>query len=824
VIFDLARTSAAACLLALLFAGCSAEAPTCGSDADCATGFSCIESACTPIAGCGAGRVSCSADGECSSKRCVSGCCAAACASALDCRETEACRAGVCEQVEFPCNGAADCSATSDKPYCMLAKSRCVACILSTDCPTGKVCNEENRCALPPGQCDAQTPCKAGEKCLSSGLCSSTTECATNADCAAPRAICGAGGQCVECGLDAQCGSGKRCLSGSCVPLQNGCLADGDCISGHCRTADRTCVSCLTREHCGPLQQCSDNSCVSGPCASDAECAQVDGGRNPRCVSGSCRSCTGDADCAGATPRCRTTDNACVACLANDDCFDGESCSNSVCVVRSGVGVPCGGLACPAGLTCVPEATGSFCRAPCSLSAPRCPASQLCGLVGFDTAGTPEGACRPATGAAVGALCNESTTPCRPDLVCLLDAPNGVRHCHATCTVGAAPPTCTTPEVCQPVVKKDARNVPRTFGACLPDTNIQDPCQVDAGCGAGKICGAAPNPASPLVVQNICNWTTGTAETAAACTQDGQCKSNLCLPSAPNGLRVTGATTASGYCQGACSADGDCPALLGAAQGRCVDIEIPWSDATGQSTSQGVASCVPPCTSEAVCQTNDSCVLAANHAGTAWAATCTRGNDAARGKWGGSTCKSDAECWSGSCLRFGTNGTDGFCLGVCRQGSTGDCKSPGECAPHGVLRAVSAGPDGLSGTSDDLRDVAPICWGRTCLRDADCAGQSADATKPRACAPRDDPRNPGKDLLLSCLPREGASGAGAACTANTDCATGMCLGWTQATSTKRACFGGCTISADCAAGSTCTTRLLYSGSTTQLSLCVPTFP
>lgn len=92
---------------------------------------------------------------------------------------------------------------------CLLAERRCVECVLSDDCPPGRLCNA-NRCV---SGCNPARPCPTGEACCS-GMC---TDLMSNA------------GACGACGTS--CGSGEACCRGSCT----GVLGDvGNC--GGCGT------------------------------------------------------------------------------------------------------------------------------------------------------------------------------------------------------------------------------------------------------------------------------------------------------------------------------------------------------------------------------------------------------------------------------------------------------------------------------------------------------------------------------------------------------------------------------------------------------------
>lgn len=804
------------------------------------------------------------------------------CLQNLDCAAGSTCGADqACHPGPTRCSHDADCTAGGPAPHCDPQSGRCVGCVFDTDCatdgtrrcnvarsceqvPVSTRCHDDagcatsaagHRCRLGDGACvpciaDADCP---GQRCLSDNSCGAANGCAASADCGQPTKVCRANDRtCVECAADGDC-PGGRCSQSLCVAAA-GCAVEADCAASqaHCRASDRTCVECLTRDQCGPLRQCLAAACAAGPCATDGECLLVDPGK-PRCSGGACVACLqdsqcgsgrvcrqnacvvagcgGDADCANtpATPTCRTDTRSCVACLADAGCPSGYGCTVNACAALPGLDGPCGANAtCPAPLTCIQSSNTTIaCRAPCDPLSPRCAAGSRCGLSGFDAQGRPTGACLPAGGGEAGAACSSSSR-CQPDLSCLYDAAtSGI--CRRACDLASPGATCPAPDACQPLVRLDAAGIPRAFGVCFPDTHYLDPCGTDASCDPGQVCSAGPDGHAPTALRDVCDWPVGARAATAACDADADCASGFCLAGAPSGFGSTNNATA-GYCQGGCTTDQDCPSQNGRA-GACANYPFSWANAQGQATVQPVATCVVQCKGEVNCRTDASCLPVPDLKGTAWVARCRPGNTASRSRWGGASCGADADCWSGTCLQFGSNTTDGLCLGVCDPAGSGDCGAPGECAPNGVLRTLP-GPDGSYGTADDVSARSPLCWGRTCLKDADCAGQSADAAKPRVCGADVDPRNH-SDILLTCSPREGAKRGGAACAADTECASDWCVSWTKGGATQKRCFGACQgasgqPSADCTstgpAPTICSTQKLNALATSDISVCVPVFP
>lgn len=748
---------------------------TCGSASSCASNVDCS----SPKGVCGAGGL------------CVE------CTESVQCGTGKRCSQGLCIAESTGCAIDGDCSGTT--PKCRTSDRTCVGCLVRSDCGDLQACNQ-NRC--------------------SAGPCTSNPECA-RVDATKP--ICNPnGGACVECTQTSQCGQYEVCTANVCV--LTGCGSDAECggTTPKCR-ADRQCVTCLQESDCGPLKTCNgQNQCVAGPCESNAECASVDATKGICATSGSCVQCTADAqcpgtgkvcrtnrcvaahcgsdaDCDGTTPRCETGTGACVGCVTDSHCSAGQRCNASrTCETIPGLGQPCDGNgACPAGLDCITDGVDDTCRLPCDVYAPRCATGQVCTHVGWDGA-RPEGSCIPTDGGTgPGGVCAR-TTDCREDLVCVYDTANSGR-CRAMCDP-ASTTGCASPNKCQPLVDLDDNNVPRSFGACFPDTTYLDGCGDDTACGTGLVCSVLPDPRAPTQLENICHWPTGTKTGIAGCDDGDECRSGLCVWSNPSNYN----SGWDGHCQKACDDDADCPATPSRA-GACASVRLPWYDESGNVAYHDVNTCVPQCTSELNCGGNDTCGVLPNATGTQWVTRCWPApNDA--GPLGGARCASDTDCWSGVCMKFGSNTTDGICQGVCDRSTGSGCHPDGECAPKGVLRKTP-GADGVYGNTDDRDATAPLCWGKTCDQDSDCAGQSKDTTKPRVCMADRDPTDPTHKLLLSCKPRlGGAKNGGATCTSDSECGSGWCVPWQKPGTggstgvpsvTSMRCFAPCASANDC---------------------------
>jgi hypothetical protein len=64
-------------------------------------------------------------------------------------------------------------------------------------------------------------------------------------------------------------------------------------------------------------------------CVRDADCS----GETPICDTGEleCVACVDDGDCSGDTPYCRDKE-ACVTCLEDEQCEEGQVCENGDCI------------------------------------------------------------------------------------------------------------------------------------------------------------------------------------------------------------------------------------------------------------------------------------------------------------------------------------------------------------------------------------------------------------------------------------------------------------------------------------------------------------
>lgn len=129
------------------------------------------------------------------------------------------------------CSSSADCG--GERPFCDTAAHRCVACLLTSHCYDGLVCDAITH------QC--------------------TQTCSSTIGCTGDLSMCDLSrGVCVQCVTDADCGSteGKHCVASRCVE----CTKDIDCLDPQRRFCDvfsGYCRQCLNNAQCASGQTCN---------------------------------------------------------------------------------------------------------------------------------------------------------------------------------------------------------------------------------------------------------------------------------------------------------------------------------------------------------------------------------------------------------------------------------------------------------------------------------------------------------------------------------------------------------------------------------------
>lgn len=355
------------------------------------------------------------------------------------------------------CRDQKDC-VDSSRPYCAEVLGQCVACIQDDQCPEGFQCNAAGTCEA--GCRNEHDRCSLGRWCVPGGAC---VECLNDQQCGAGR-VCSNGACVMGCSAaNPVCPSGLVCdtRAGKCV----GCLDNSNCTTPPltiCNPSTQSCVECLGNADCKdpskPVCDTTNNTCVR--CVTDAQCPAGNVCTNKTCVPGcnanhpcpagqvcgpnnQCVQCTSDANCSGATPRCDTMTNRCVACLpgATDNCPVGQYCRpDFVCERGCKTGADC-----PSGMCvnhsctgCTSDtqcAAGNVCQMGTCVSA--CSAANPCGT-GLDCCG---GHCKDYKNdnnncGSCGNVCGSGTTCCNGTCK-RLDTVNDCGTCGNACGAGA---------------------------------------------------------------------------------------------------------------------------------------------------------------------------------------------------------------------------------------------------------------------------------------------------------------------------------------------------------------------------------------------------
>lgn len=517
------------------------------------------------------------------------------------------------------------------------------------------------------------------------------------------------------CTSDEDCERGL-CINGTCVAP---CEGDNDCpsplvcgtesviIDGSTITVP-ACVPepCESRVDCDGTQTCVIDRSGS---ALDLSCADPVGGGNLG------DSCTDDADC-GAN---LCLDGGCVEpCQRNNDC----STDGSVVCSLTDVTLGGGGLASLP--LCVPAPPESCTAdAQCTDAAERCVANKSATDLTF-TCDAPN------TGG------GENGDPCSTDAECAQNlCVDGV--CQGPCQVdgdcGNALFDCDLVTVDLGGGASDDANL------CVPPTfcDEADDCTTDQVCSVSR--DLRPDTSTPTLTLT-CAPDNVRSETGTRCTDDADCKTNLCF---------TGRFT--NYCSEPCVDTTDCPTGF-----SCSTEDLLASD---NSTSVPTGICVendpPACDEQSDCASlaGTTCAVVETADGSSLESVCY----AFPGSNNTVPCSADNECRSRVCL-------GGFCANLCDGNDLLSCAAGQLCRND---QGYSRG--GASGTFD-LCETLPdeLCGGTPDCTDAD--GASA-----RVCGGLGS-SNTGPGLETSCVfPNAGGDPFGAACTNGSSCRDNVCL-------------------------------------------------
>ncbi len=502
------------------------------------------------------------------------------------------------------------------------------------------------------------------------------------------------------------------------------------------------------------------------------------------------------------------------ACASKASCPDGGCADAGVCLTDT----ECrGGEICEQGV-CVPARSG-----PCTSDA-ECPGGRRCELLTgacVDTSG-----CRSDTECPSGQRCDRSTGECTSDPGCRRDvecAPPATICANGQCVDGCTVRGCAGSETCD---SSSGRCVPP--GGCTEDAACDPPRSICTGGTCVPGCGIDPCPDGWN-----CNFTTGRCVTTGACTTDAECgpPAQICYA----GRCVAGCTS------GSCGAGSTCDP----GTGRC-------SGATGCVTD---TNCSPPAT---ICE-GGACVPGCTSTGCT-SGTCNTGTGRCAS---GSGCTSDAQCadpfpicQGGTCVSAGGGCTQTGCpsgqlcdpyreqcepRGTLPLGST--CTRHEECADDYCIvlgdgvgrctRACSAThqcpldfvcyalpPPGTSFCIHESligKDYGPSPPGAFCSATSNTCHSGMCLTLTGVCTDscqhdRDCRTGEACTLLIGdfdgngvdevrtiCMERGLGGTTGDACTANSQCMRGNCMG----TPPGSVCGDPCCTSNDCPWGTTC---------------------
>jgi hypothetical protein len=498
---------AAALLVALALAGCSAESPGAftGTDTDRCKGVVCeAVDACHEPGECEPST------GKCTAPARPEG---TSCDDDDACTVDDACAGGTCRGTPFVCKALNDCH----NPGVCNSKARECTNPAKAD---GSACNDGNACthldACVRGQCEGSSPvvCQAQDGCHDPGECNAQT-----GECTNPAKADGA-----ACEDGDPCTSADACLSGACArgtPVS--CSPLDDCHDpGTCDSATGACTnppkadgaSCDDGNPCSTLDVCRAGACTGGTVltcpASDAchepalcnpatgqcqaapradgttcddgnACTRADACLNGACTGGNPVVCTATDDChlAGA---CNIATGACTnpakpngsicndgnACTRTDTCLSG-ACQGANPVVCTGTDQ------CHDGGTCNPAS--GLCSGPAKANGTRCSDGNACSQ--GDTCQS--GSCVPGT-----------AVTCAPS-----------DQCHVVGTCDAATGACSNPVKAAGSPCNDGNACTRTdvclLGVCIggtpPNCASTDPCRVDGTCNpATGQCSSPPGP------------------------------------------------------------------------------------------------------------------------------------------------------------------------------------------------------------------------------------------------------------------------------------------------------------------------------------------
>ena len=819
---------------------------SCTSDADCAS-----PAVCNAMGSCGlkSNGQTCGTAAECSSGFCSQQtCCATACQGACQsCGLTNS--LGTCTNVA---NGQPDPQATCHDAG-------------NASCGTDGFCDGSGACRLYAGGTSCAAPvCPTGASTLTSGrTCNGKGVCqpATTIGCAPY--VCNGSTACkAACAVDGDCLSPDICdtktnLCGNKKRLGQACTATSDCLTGD------SCVDlvCCSATSCAVCQACnvgsSAGNCAPVPanatephipslCTANPPCGNTGacngagacqlGGTGVSCGNQSCTgatftpvsNCNGSGACAAPTSstcgggfNCDTTNKVCkTTCTADTDCVapltcqgsgstkscalkpNGQACTTGQCISGNCVSGICCGTTCPAAPPC--GNTGTCSTGVCDQAAN----TVACGLA-ESCSGTTH---QPPSSCSGAGTCNQNTTAGCTTYVC------GTTTCKTSCAVDA---DCVNPS--SHYCSGGACAAKQASGATCSGAN-----QCSSGnCVDGRCCGSASCP-----VCQVCTGAGGTcANVGTVADPHGGCAAS---PPCGN----TGTCNGAGACTQAANT-----VACGLAESCSGTTHQPPSVCSGSGTCSQASTA--PCstyvcgttTCKTSCAVDADCVNPSSH-------YCSAGTCVAKGG-NGASCTATNQCTSGNCVdgiccltsSCGTCQTCGTASGICANVTGGLSDPHGRCPaspPCGNVGGICNGSGACTQfASGDACGLPEACSGTTHQPPSSCSGAgSCDQTPTGGCGNYACGTTTCKttctadtdcaSTTLYCTGNtttpgscNSKQGLGATCTANNQCSQGNCVDGVCCDSTcGAACHacnvpgnvGTCTVTtgASCGAGASCT--------------------
>jgi hypothetical protein len=580
-------------------------------------------------------------------------------------------------------------------------------------------------------------------------------ECASDPECP--------GGQCVDgvceslaCTDDFQCPLGTLCLGGTCRGLDDNDAGGGDTADDVGQDDADMAQDAGDDPHedaddagedppdagVDVVEDVPDAPDVPDPaCAMDSDCEADAWCDAEQCVPG----CHVDAGCL-IGQECDLDTHACVVpgCGGDEDCGPGEMCDldSGECLP---VPVMCLETECADGAWCDFFAESCIDALPGDPCATDADCGELaCGLSN-DEALSAMPRCLPVVGEGAGRAACQADADCRSGL-CLRGA--CFEACASAEDCDGDQAACATFTVTPSDNGTPAPGDDPSFSVATCVDSL--PCTHNGDCPEGQVCGVT---ALGDDLAASCVMEMGVGVHGSACAADGDCRSGRC-----EGQAVR-------RCIGVCATDDDC----GPANTACQDLEFPIDEERSETfpvcdwaTGSGAL-----CTDHAMCPRDEVCTLDIDS--DELRLVC-------RPPWGadgpGVGCELSNECQTGLC-------NQGACFGACDQDAT--CLDGTACFDILLIE----GEDAVS----------------MCVQPPPSCASNEDCEDGLICLPFVDEEL--GMLVPYCLPEDnpGQGAAGAACTANADCASDFCVTFEE---NSRYCYGVCDAQGPgCADGTRC---------------------